>query len=389
MKIVSAQLQADIEAGVICTLMLITKSDGGSFYFTDNDAPLTVEGNTYTPATGLTGMKLTITNNAQVSSQKVAAGWSFNINEADVLAGVYDNASVLIGIASWENPSYGALWTFSGSLATVQANQDGFIVDLQSSLWVLQRPLGVFISPDCRHTLGSTVDPQGVGGCLLDLAPYTYTGSVTTANSQMMFNVNIAGYGTPATPNTPSGLSAAVTQNIAGQYLAPGIYHYSVSAVVNGQESSTCAAVEAVVQSNIPATGGGYVTLNWNAVAGATAYNVYGNTNQLLMAVVSATTWQDNGSSGQSGYPPLFGDYFAQGIITMTSGAANGLQSQVKTIKGSNLQLLIPFARPVANGDTFTITAGCTKSVAACQYKFNNVINYGGFPDLTPQRNWM
>ncbi len=389
MKTISPQLQADIEAGVICTLMHITKSDGGTMFFTDNDAPLTVEGNTYIPATGLTGMKLTITNNAQVSSQKVAAGWAFNINEADVLAGVYDNASILIGVASWENPSYGALWTFSGDLSTVQANQDGFVVDLQSSLWVLQRPLGVFISPDCRHTLGSVTDPQGVGGCKLDLTPYTYTGSITTLNSQMVLDVNIAGYGTPATPNTPTGLSAAVTQNIAGQYLAPGVYHYSVSAVVGGQESSTCAAIEVVVQPNIPATGGGYVTLNWSPVAGATAYNVYGNTNQLLMAVVSGTTWQDNGSSGQSGYPPLFGDYFAQGIVTMTSGAATGLQSQVKTIKGTSMQLLIPFARPVAAGDTFTVTAGCTKSVAACQYKFNNVINYGGFPDLTPQRNWM
>ncbi len=389
MKTISAQLQADIEAGVICTLMAVTRRDDGVMYFTDNDAPLVVGGNTYIPATGLTGLKLTITNNAQVSSQKVAAAWAFNVTEADVLAGYYDNASITIGIASWENPSYGALWTFSGDLATVQANQDGFVVDVQSSLWVLQRPQGVFISPDCRHTLGSTIDPQGVGGCGLNLAPYTYTGSITNLNSQMVFDTSIAGYGTPATPNTPSGLSATVTQNVAGQFLAPGVYHYSVSAVVNGQESSTCATVEAVVQPNIPATGGGYVTLNWTAVPGATAYNVYGNTNQLLMAVVSGTTWQDNGSSGQSGYPPLFGDYFAQGIITMTSGAANGLSSQVKTIKGSSLQLLVPFDRPVAAGDTFTITAGCTKSVAACQYKFNNVINYGGFPDLTPQRNWM
>jgi hypothetical protein len=389
MKTINAQLQADIEKGVVCTLMLVALANGGAMYFTDNDAPLTVDGHTYTPATGLTGMKLTITNNAQVSSQKVAAGWAFNINEADVLAGIYDNASITIGTASWENPSYGAVWTFAGDLATVQANQDGFVVDLQSSLWVLQRPLGIFISPDCRHTLGSVIDPQGVGGCGLDLTPYTYTGSITTLNSQMVFGVDIPAYGTPATPNTPGGLSAIVTQNIAGQFLAPGIYHYSVSAIVSGQESSTCASIEVTILPNIPATGGGYATLNWTAVAGATAYNVYGNTNQLLMTTVSGTTWQDNGSSGQSGYPPLFGDYFAQGIVTMTSGASTGLQSQVKTIKGTNLQLLIPFGRPVASGDTFTVTAGCTKSCGACQYKFNNVINYGGFPDLTPQRNWM
>ena len=389
MKNINPQLQADIDAGTICTLMTCTRSDGVEIAYTDNDAPLTVGGITFQPAPGMSGIKLNITNNAQVSTQQIQAAWLPILSEADVLSGLYDNATVQIGICSWENPAYGALWWFSGMLATVQATQDGFRADVQSSLWLLQRPMGVFITPDCRHTFGSTIDPQGVGGCGINTAPYTYTGSIQTLTSQMLWGVSIPGFATAATPNTPTGLSTAVTQNVAGQYLPPGQYYYSVSAVVNGQESSTCPTVGAYILPNIPATGGGYVTLNWSAVAGATQYNVYGNTGQQLLAVVSGTSWTDNGSAGMSGQAPLFGDYFAQGIITMTSGASSGMQSQVKTMQGENMALLLPLGRGVAVGDTFTVMAGCCKTVSACQYKFNNLVNYGGFPDLVPQRNWM
>ena len=99
--------------------------------------------------------------------------------------------------------------------------------------------------------------------------------------------------------------------------------------------------------------------------------------------------FSDNGANSQGGAAPLFGDYFALGILTMTSGAANGLTAYVKTLQGQTLYTLLPLGRNVAFGDTFSITAGCSKSVGACQFKFGNTINYGGFPDLTPERQWM
>ena len=389
MRSINSQLAADVAAGFVALVLQVTRADGVVLYFTDHDAPITIATDVYASAPGLSGVKLTLTNNATVGDAQTRAAWMPVLQESDILAGLYDNATVSYGIASWKNPSYGILWLFSGLVATIQATADGFQATAQSSMWMLQRQLGVYINTTCRHVLGSTVDPQGVGGCLLNLTPYTYTGTITAITNPMVWTVGIPGYGTPATPNTPSAPTFSVQQGVTGQFLPPGTYHYSISAIVGGQESSTSAIVEVVVQPNTPPTGGGIIALNWAAVAGATSYNIYGNTSQQLMANTTALTFSDNGANSQGGAAPLFGDYFAMGILTMTSGAANGMTTDVKTLRGQTLYTLLPLGRPPAVGDTFTITAGCSKSVGACQFKFNNTVNFGGFPDLTPERQWM
>lgn len=390
MRTYSAQLAADIKAGFVTTVAQIVRADGVIQQFTDHDAPLIDGSAIFIPAPGLSGIKLTLTNNASVGAVQTRAAWMPVLAEGDVLAGLYDNATVSFGFMSWKNPSAGILWVFSGPIGTVKATADGFAATAQSSMWMLQRQLGIYLMPSCRHVLGSIVDPQGVGGCLLNLAPYTYTGSITAIDNPMVWQVDIANWQTAVTPGTPNAPTASVQQNVAGQFLPPGRYHYSISSIdANKQESATSPITGVLVQQNDPPTGGGIITLNWSAVSGAVSYNIYGNTTQQLMANTTALTFSDNGANSQGGAAPLFGDYFALGILTMTSGAANGLTAYVKTLQGQTLYTLLPLGRNVAVGDTFSITAGCSKSVGACQFKFGNTINYGGFPDLTPERQWM
>ena len=390
MRAINPLLAADFANGHISTVAQVIRTDGVVQSFCDFDAPLAVGSTVYAPAAGLTGIKLTLTNSASVSDVQTRAAWLPVLQEADVISGVYDNATVSFGFMSNINPVYGVLWVFSGLLSTIKATPDGFQASSQSAMWMLQRQLGIYLNPNCRHVLGSTVDPQGVGGCLLDLTPYTYTGTISSLVNPTVWNVSLSGYGAAATPNTPNTPSLTVHQNIAGQFLIPGTYYYSVSAIdANGQESATSHIATGVVLTNAPPTGGGSIDLSWTAVAGAASYNVYGNTVQQILANVTGTSWTDNGSGASGGSPPLFGDFFAMGILQMTSGAANGLKTDVKTMQNGVLSLLLPLGRDVAPADTFTITAGCSKSVGACNYKFNNVVNYGGFPDLTPERQWM
>lgn len=37
---------------------------------------------------------------------------------------------------------------------------------------------------------------------------------------------------------------------------------------------------------------------------------------------------------------------------------------------------------PIAAGDTFTVTAGCDKTFATCHDRFDNVVNFRGFPHI-------
>jgi uncharacterized phage protein (TIGR02218 family) len=39
-------------------------------------------------------------------------------------------------------------------------------------------------------------------------------------------------------------------------------------------------------------------------------------------------------------------------------------------------------ALPIAPGDTFAVTAGCDKRFATCRDRFDNVLNFRGFPHI-------
>ena len=77
--------------------------------------------------------------------------------------------------------------------------------------------------------------------------------------------------------------------------------------------------------------------------------------------------------------------YFALGSINFTSGANSGVGRSVKTYaaSGGTLVLSFPLAADLAVGDAFTVTAGCDKSTGSngC-LKFNNLVNFKGFPYL-------
>lgn len=48
---------------------------------------------------------------------------------------------------------------------------------------------------------------------------------------------------------------------------------------------------------------------------------------------------------------------------------------------GDNLTLLLPFRNSVL-GTTVVVQRGCDRSLATCRDKYNNVVNYGGFPHV-------
>jgi len=75
--------------------------------------------------------------------------------------------------------------------------------------------------------------------------------------------------------------------------------------------------------------------------------------------------------------------YFTEGLLKITSGPSNGYSSKIKTHAGGGVFTLLnpmPFL-PIA-GNAFTVIAGCDKLRATCITKFNNILNFGGEPDL-------
>ncbi|GAA6149558.1 DUF2163 domain-containing protein [Pseudooceanicola nitratireducens] len=92
--------------------------------------------------------------------------------------------------------------------------------------------------------------------------------------------------------------------------------------------------------------------------------------------------------------PPL-PDYepgwFTHGRLDVLSGAAQGLTEAIKrdqTGEERQIDLWASLRAPLVPGDRVRISAGCDKRMESCRYKFNNLANYQGFPDI-PGEDWL
>lgn len=72
--------------------------------------------------------------------------------------------------------------------------------------------------------------------------------------------------------------------------------------------------------------------------------------------------------------------YFDQGTITGTGGANSGVTRTVKSYTPGVLNLSYPLPVAPGVGDAFTAYPGCDKTQATCTSKFNNIVNFRGFP---------
>lgn len=81
-----------------------------------------------------------------------------------------------------------------------------------------------------------------------------------------------------------------------------------------------------------------------------------------------------------SGLGSFGAKWFDQGVLTWTSGPADGTSIDVKSHASGALELWNAPAFEVQVGWTFTVTAGCQKTKAMCKNKFSNLVNFRGFP---------
>lgn len=84
-------------------------------------------------------------------------------------------------------------------------------------------------------------------------------------------------------------------------------------------------------------------------------------------------------------------DWFRHGVLRVLGGAATGLVGLIKRDvsdgTGRVIELWHPLGATVAPGDMVRIEAGCDKRRATCQFKFGNLVNFQGFPDI-PGDDW-
>lgn len=75
---------------------------------------------------------------------------------------------------------------------------------------------------------------------------------------------------------------------------------------------------------------------------------------------------------------------YALGRLLFTSGANNNLQISIRTNTSDLLYYTHPPIPGVVPGDSFNAWPGCSKTTQTCSTKFNNIVNFRGFPRVPP-----
>jgi uncharacterized phage protein (TIGR02218 family) len=85
--------------------------------------------------------------------------------------------------------------------------------------------------------------------------------------------------------------------------------------------------------------------------------------------------------------------WFERGHLTMLDGVASGLSGVIKHDRfdatGTRvIELWAPLGAVVTAGDVVRLDAGCDKRRGTCRLKFDNLMNFRGFPDI-PGEDWL
>ena len=183
MQQISSQMAAHLagEVMTLATCWRITRRDGVDQYFTDHDADVVVEGNTYLARTGIVPSAVTSQVGLAVDNLELEGLLdSETITREALLAGLYDHAELEIFMVNYAAPSEGRLHVKTGWLGEVTLQEGTFVAEVRGISAALQQTIGEVYTPTCRAQLGDA-------RCGKNLAAFTFTGTVDTVENEFSF----------------------------------------------------------------------------------------------------------------------------------------------------------------------------------------------------------
>lgn len=222
MQQLSTELAAHLaqEVTTLATCWRVTRKDGTSLYFTDHDADLVVDGDTYRARSGITPSAVSSQLGLAVDNLELEGMLQEDgIRERDVLSGIYDHVEVSVFMVNAQAPNEGMLPLKSGWLGEMRLKGGGFVAEIRGISSLLQQTIGQVYTSTCRAKLGDA-------RCTIDLETVTVSGTVTASDAAHQFRdsgrgeaKNYFAYGLVRfTSGTNAGLSMEVRAFAAGEF---------------------------------------------------------------------------------------------------------------------------------------------------------------------------
>ncbi|MBV9571440.1 MAG: DUF2163 domain-containing protein [Alphaproteobacteria bacterium] len=187
MKSISPALQSHLNSGTttLCWCWKIVRGDATTLGFTDHDVAVVFDGVTYEAVSGFTASEVQSTLGLAVDNLTVLGALSSGaIGEADLAAGLYDNASIEIWRVNWAAPDQRVLMR-KGNLGEVKRGRTAFQAEVRGLAHRLNQPVGRAYGYSCDADLGDA-------RCTIDLSNplYSGVGSVATITDQRRFTAS-------------------------------------------------------------------------------------------------------------------------------------------------------------------------------------------------------
>ena len=181
------------DAASLALCWRIMRRDGAVLGFTQHDADLVFGGITHQARSGL-----------DVESAQIQAGFagsetvllgvlmSESVTLADILAGLYDHATIETWLVDWSDPTLCVLLD-CGSIGRIEASDHGFKVEVRSVIDQLMQPQGRLFQAHCAADLGDA-------HCGIDLSrsAYRLEGVVRATDGRSMLALDAGGFAADA-----------------------------------------------------------------------------------------------------------------------------------------------------------------------------------------------
>lgn len=193
MKVLPGALQTHLDTGAttLCWCWRLSRRDSVVQGFTDHDRDVVFDSTTFEAATGFTASEIRDSLGLSVDNLEVTGAiTSQRLDDADLEAGIYDDAKVEIFRVNWTDPVQRVLMR-AGSLGEVKRAGPAFSAEVRGLAHYLQQPKGRLFQYTCDADLGDarcgvnleTVAFKGAGtiAALIDDRRFTATGLISYA----------------------------------------------------------------------------------------------------------------------------------------------------------------------------------------------------------------
>ena len=339
------QAALGLELTTLCTLWKITRRDGVEYFYTDHDDDILYEGNTYLRGVGYN--REAVEDKADMSVDELNIQGVIvlnNITREDIRGQRFDGAEVTLTLVNYNSLSLGGIIRRRGWLGELKQNSKGeFDVELRGLSQALAESLSEPYTPGCTADLGDDKCQIPLDGAERRSGFKVYQGEYFTVPdvSALVFQAN-----NEATFVSESNFD-------------PAPYDY------------------AMVGDTFLAEGEGGNELY------VTAYKNFRN-NFTVLDVTDLRTFEISIGDSPIDVDPTF---FDGGLIVFDTGENNFIAREVATYTDNSaqdgtVQLYLKMPYTIAVGDTGRLYPACDKSVGTCAGRFNNILNFQGYPHV-------